>query len=101
MRSFLISDNKETLLGMKLAGIQGVLSTDKEEILKMIHEKIDDKEIGIIIITDKVKNLIEDELMEIKFSQANTLITEIPSSDGKFNSDFILKYIRDSIGLKF
>ena len=36
MRSFLISDNKDTWVGMKLAGIDGVIVHTREEILEAI-----------------------------------------------------------------
>ena len=38
MKSFLITDNKDTLVGMQLAGIKGIVVSEKDEILSQIDE---------------------------------------------------------------
>lgn len=101
MKSFLISDNKDTLIGMKLAGISGTICEDKQSLLDLIEEKIKDPEIGIILVTDKVKMLADSEIMDYKIKEIDTLITEIPSMNSKYKSDYITRYIRESIGVKF
>lgn len=101
MKSFLISDNIDTLVGMRLSGVHGIVCNSREEIISTIEEKIKDDEIGIIIVTDKVKKLAEDEIMEYKLKLDKTLIVEIPSIGSKYKKDYITKYIRESIGVKF
>lgn len=100
MESYLISDNEETLLGMKMAGISGELLTENLEILDRIDELILDPKIGIIILTHKTKEKIEEEVMTRKLQSKETLIVEIPGPREAIKSDFITKYIRESIGLK-
>lgn len=100
MESYLISDNSDTLQGMRMAGIQGEIINDKELIINKIDELIEEPNIGIIILTQKIKMLIEDEVMTRKLESKETLIVEIPGPKARIESDFITKYIRESIGLK-
>ena len=100
MKSYLICDNEDTLLGMKLAGIEGEILTDRNEILKLIDKMLADSETGIILITGKIKSLAKDEIMERKLKSKKTLIVEIPSVGEKYEADFITRYIRESIGIK-
>jgi|LGOV01.1.fsa_nt_gb V/A-type H+-transporting ATPase subunit F len=100
MESYLISDNEETLLGMKLAGIEGELMQDDELILKKIDELINNPQIGIVILTHRIKVRLEDEVMSRKLKSRETLIVEIPGPNETIKSDFITKYIRESIGIK-
>lgn len=101
MKSFLISDNRDTLLAMRLAGINGVIVHEKEEILKELDSAIKDKNIGIIIITEKIQEKVIDKVMDIRIKENNHLIVTIPDRHG-FSSkeDFITKYINESIGIK-
>jgi V/A-type H+-transporting ATPase subunit F len=100
MRSFLISDNKDTIIGLRLANIQGVLAETKEQIEKHFFQAIKDKEIGIIIITEKVFNQIKEEVLELKKSDDSKLIVTIPDRTGLSDKNFIMKYIKESIGIK-
>ena len=100
MESYIISDNEETLIGMKMAGISGEIMTDREVIIKKIDELILDPKVGIIILTHQIKMMIEEEVMKRKLQSRETLIVEIPGPKENIKSDFITKYIRESIGLK-
>lgn len=100
MKSYLLCDDEDTLLGLKLAGIEGDLFTDRADVIRVIDEKLADPGTGIILITQRIKNLAKDEIMDRKLKSKKTLIVEIPSIDVPYESDFITKYIRESIGIK-
>ena len=101
MISYLISDNVDTYVGMKMAGIEGIVLHEKEEIIKKLQELRRDEHIGIIIITEKVAALIEDMVREIKLSKERPLLVEIPDRHGSIKGkDSIVRYIKESIGLK-
>lgn len=100
MESYIISDNEDTLIGMKMAGISGELLSDKRVILKRIDDLIKDPNIGIIILTHTIKVSLEAEVMKRKLESRDTLIVEIPGPKESIKSDFITKYIRESIGIK-
>ncbi len=101
MKSFLISDNRDTTLGMKLAGINGVVVHEKRAVLDTLGNALKDKDIGIIIITEKILKLAKDEIMELKVKREFPLVVVIPDRHGfEYAGDFITKYIRESVGLK-
>ncbi|HEY8804917.1 MAG TPA: V-type ATP synthase subunit F [Clostridium sp.] len=101
MRSYLISDNMDTFVGMQMAGIEGIVLHEKEEIIEKIRQLKKDHEIGIIIITEKIGLLIPGEIKIIKLSKERPLIIEIPDRHGSLHrSDSILKYVKEAIGLK-
>ncbi len=100
MRSFLISDKKDTLLGLKLSGIDGVLACTKEEIEKEFEIVINKSDIGIIILTESILEQIKDKVLEFKLSSDLPLITTIPGIDGLKDKNFIMRYVKESIGIK-
>lgn len=101
MKSYLISDNRDTHLGMRLAGITGVIVHSKEEVLRELDKAINDKEIGIIMVTEKILKKAEDEIMELKLKKSLPLITTIPDRHSSlYDRDFITKYIKESVGIK-
>jgi len=101
MRMFLISDNIDTKTGMRLAGINGVVVHTHEEVRGALREALNDPEIGIILITEKLVDLVQDYISEIKLSLQTPLIVEIPDRHGtKRSVDAITHYVREAIGLK-
>lgn len=101
MRMFLISDNVDTKTGMRLAGIEGVVVHQREEVLDALREAIDDQDIGIILMTERLVDLVSKEVSNIKLNYDTPLIVEIPDRHGTTRQvDTITKYVREAIGLK-
>ena len=50
MKSYLISDNVDTATGMRLAGIEGEVVHEKDELTDAINRAAKDKDIGIIFL---------------------------------------------------
>ena len=100
MISYLISDNTDTLVGMRLAGITGIVLKTREEALEEFNSCLNNKEIGILILTENIFKLIEEEVMSAKLKNIFPLIVEIPDRTGlKRDSNFITNYINESIGI--
>ena len=101
MRFELISDSTDTLVGMRLAGISGIMAKTEEEIKKALDDAIKDENIAIVLITERLSELCKDYIYELKNSDMKTLIVEIPDSNSESHKkDAITQYIRDAIGLK-
>ena len=100
MESYLICDSNETLQGMRMSGVLGEIIIDRNLILKKIDKLIADENIGIIILTKMIKQSVEKEVMIRKLRNTDTLIVEIPGPNDLIRSDFITKYIKESIGTK-
>lgn len=101
MKSFLISDNRDTWIGMKLAGIDGIIVHDRENALIAMNDAIKNHETGILILTEKIVDMVEDEVLEYKLKSKTTLIIEIPDRHGSSRGyDKITSYIRNSVGIR-
>lgn len=101
MKSFLISDNHDTLVGMRLAGIDGIVIHEREEVLEVMKAAMIDPDIGIIILTEKIVDLAHEEIMNYKIKCKKPLIIEIPDRHGTTRgSDVITSYIRESVGIR-
>jgi V/A-type H+-transporting ATPase subunit F len=85
---------------MRLAGIAGKEVHTREETLEQIEQLLEDKTCGLIIVSEKVLEFARDEIMEIKLTDKENLIIQIPEPEGFKEKDHIVKYIRESIGIK-
>jgi V/A-type H+-transporting ATPase subunit F len=86
---------------MKMAGIDGVIIRERQEVIEKIEELKKTDDIGIIIITEKISLMVNDYVYKLKLSKDKPLIIEIPDRHGSNKGqDSILRYIKESIGLK-
>lgn len=77
MKLYCISDDVDTAVGLKLTGIKSVILKSKEEIELEIEKVVKDKEIGILIVTEKIYNLASEKLDYIKNNKNLPLIVKI------------------------
>lgn len=101
MRISVISDNHDTLVGMRLAGISGVVTHDREGVLQALAAAKDDEEMGLVLITEQLVQIAGDVVDDLKQHAVRPLILEIPDRHGNGRAgDSITRYIREAIGLK-
>ena len=101
MRFFLISDNIDTQIGLRLAGIKGVVVHTREEILPVLEEAEKDPTVGVILMTEKIAEVVPDQVQHLKLSRDLPLLTIIPDRHGiRRDKDFILNYVESAIGVK-
>lgn len=101
MKMFVISDNVDTKTGMRLAGIEGIVVHSKNEVLDELKKAISIESIGVILITEKLVELIPNEIADYKINLSKPLIVEIPDRHGSNRADdSIMRYVRDAIGLR-
>lgn len=101
MKMFLISDNVDTSTGMRLAGVEGVVVHEKEELYNALKSVMHDESVGIILITEKLSKQFPDIIDEIKLQRKMPLLVEIPDRHGTGRiKDSITSYINEAIGLK-
>lgn len=77
MKMFLISDNIDTQMGLRLAGIEGVVVHDVETLNSVLETVFKDVSIGILLLTSVVFNLDRERIQELKLSSDRLLIVEI------------------------
>jgi V/A-type H+-transporting ATPase subunit F len=101
MKMYLISDNLDTYTGMRLAGVEGVIVHEKEELRKALETTIANKEIGIILLTERFGREFPEIIDDVKLHHKLPLIIEIPDRHGTGRApDFITSYVNEAIGLK-
>jgi V/A-type H+-transporting ATPase subunit F len=101
MRFYLISDNIDTYVGMRLAGIEGIVVHQKNEVHDALKSAMDDNNIGIVLITEKLGKLCSDLVYDLKLNRKRPLIVEIPDRHGSGRAkDSITRYVREAIGVK-
>ena len=95
MKAFAISDDRLTLQGLRLTGIEGRQLTERAEILTEIEAIERNSDYGILIITRAIAALVPEKVQELKLSGKGLLITVIPvSHDSKTEKDSITKLMR-------
>ena len=98
---FLISDNVDTYTGMRLAGVDGVVVHERKELREQLEKVLQDKSIGIVLLTEKFGREFPDTLDEFRLERKIPLLIEIPDRHGTGRKkDFITSYITEAIGLK-
>ena len=101
MKMFLISDNKDTYTGMRLAGIEGVVVHERQEVQQAVNQVLADSQIGIILVTELLGEKFSDIWSDIKLNRRLPLLVEIPDRHGTGRKEnFITEYVREAIGLK-
>ena len=101
MKMFLISDNVDTLTGMRLAGVEGCIVHERAELRKALEVAIANKENGIILLTEKFGREFPDIIDDVRLNRRLPLLIEIPDRHGTGRKpDFITSYVSEAIGIK-
>ena len=101
MRMYLLSDNDDTLMGMRMSGVEGVVLHQEDEVRAKLDELLKEDDIAVIMITATLMNLIRETVYDIKLHRAKPLLIEIPDRHGNGQTkDSISKYVKDAIGVE-
>ena len=101
MKMFLISDNVDTLTGMRLAGVEGVVVHEREELREALESAVADKDIAIILLTEKFGKEFPEIIDDIRLHHHTPLLIESPDRHGTGRKkDFITSYVNEAIGVK-
>lgn len=101
MRFYVISDNVDTQVGMRLAGIEGVVVHEEDEVRQALQTAMDQEDIGVVLITETLLSLCSEMIYNLKLNRRRPLIVEIPDRHGNGRTkDSITRYVREAIGVK-
>ncbi|MDE6232518.1 MAG: V-type ATP synthase subunit F, partial [Lachnospiraceae bacterium] len=79
----------------------GCVAHTKDEIKAALDFVLSDKNIGIVLITEKLSSEFPDVINDIKLNRKKPLLVEIPDRHGTGRrADFITSYVNEAIGLK-
>lgn len=101
MKMFLISDNIDTLTGMRLAGIEGIVVHERDEFIKAVDTAVGNSQIGVLLVTEKLAENFRSDIDEVKISHSLPIMVEVPDRHGTVRGpDSITAYVREAIGVK-
>lgn len=88
-------------MGMKLAGIDGVVVHEHDEVISALETAVNDETVAVVLMTKKLTDLCGGEIYDFKLNRSRPLIVEIPDRHGDSGiSDAISGYVSEAIGLK-
>ncbi|MGN0621017.1 MAG: V-type ATP synthase subunit F [Porcipelethomonas sp.] len=101
MKFYLISDNIDTQMGMRLAGIKGAVVHEPDEVRQELEKALADRDTAVILMTEKLVRLCDELVYDIKLNRKSPLIVEIPDRHGTSQiTENISRYVSEAIGLK-
>lgn len=101
MKFFLISDNIDTQMGMRLAGIEGVVVHERQEVLEVLEKVLHREDLAVILMTTRLVETCPEVISELKLKLKKPLIEEIPDRHGSAKiGETIDRYVSEAIGVK-
>ena len=101
MKFFLISDNIVTQMGMRLAGIEGVVVHERQEVLEVLEKVLHREDVAVILMTTRLVETCPEVISELKLKLKKPLIEEIPDRHGSAKiGETIDRYVSEAIGVK-
>jgi V/A-type H+-transporting ATPase subunit F len=100
MRYYIIGD-EDAVLGFGMVGVQGRAVKDQGEAEAAFKHALENREIGIIIMTERVTELIKTTVDRYLFRESFPLIVEIPDRRGPLKERIgIREMVNAAIGIK-
>ena len=78
----LVIGHPEAVLGFSLAGVGGRVATTAEEVNQALDEAQSSKDVGIVLVTQDVAELIPARMEHLKLRSTVPLVVEIPAGGG-------------------
>jgi len=97
---YCLSDNSDTIVGMRLVGIEGEVTHERDIFLKRLEEVINDPNVSIVLVTTNLIDLAPDVISELKLRDNHCLIVEIPDRHGNAKiGEKIDAYVSKAVGV--
>ncbi len=88
-------------MGMRLAGIEGVVAHTESEVNEALDRAFSDEETAVVLMTEKLVTLCRGRVYDLKLNRPRPLIVEIPDRHGNSGvTEAISKYVEEAIGIK-
>lgn len=75
MKIYCITDNVDTVVGLKLAGCDGISLEKQCEIEEKIDEVLKDQDIGVLVVTESIYEKSKEKIDDIRLNKRFPLIT--------------------------
>jgi len=99
MKYFMIGGD-DAVLGFGMVGVEVRVAENADEAQSALQEALNDRQVGIVIITEPVAELIRRQVDRYVFSQSFPLIVEIPDRQGPLEGRSTLReMVNQAIGI--
>lgn len=98
MKMYLLSDNVDTLRGMRLAGVEGAVVHEEAELAKQLARLEGAQDVAVVLVTQKLTAVFSAALEAFKQKHRTPLFVTVPDRHGDW-SDRLTAYIKDAIGI--
>jgi V/A-type H+-transporting ATPase subunit F len=100
MRYYIIGD-EDAVLGFGLVGVEGTAVQGVDQAREVMKTVLEQSDIGIVIITERVADLIRPQVDRFIFTRSFPLIVEIPDRQGPLaGKPGIREMVNQAIGIK-
>lgn len=100
MTYYVIGD-EDTVLGFGMVGVKGVIANNSDEVGHAFQTAITDPENGIVLITERLADLIRPLVDDYMFTDKFPLILELPDREGRLTSKPSLReMVNAAIGIR-
>lgn len=100
MKAYLMTDDRDLLLGFQLAGVSGEYVQPKAEEVKGVFERLIRRDdIGVLIMTRNLFLEIQEDVLKHKQLGRRPLTVTLPNR-GQGQDDFLLKFVSKATGIK-
>ena len=97
----LVIGHPEAVLGFSLAGVSGRVATTADELNQALDEVQTAKDVGIVLVTQDVAQLIPARMEHLKLRSTIPLVVEIPAQGGAPEGEESLgEIVLRAIGIK-
>lgn len=96
----LVIGHPEAVLGFSLAGVGGRVATTADEVNQALDEAQASKEVGIVLVTQDVAQLIPARMERLKLRSTVPLVVEIPSRGGTEGQESLGDIVLRAIGIR-
>jgi V/A-type H+-transporting ATPase subunit F len=97
----LVIGHPEAVLGFSLVGVHGQIAATAQEANWALDEALSASDVGIILVTEDVAELVEVRMDELKRRSTVPLVVEIPGPQGiRADRPSLSEVIRRAIGVR-
>jgi V/A-type H+-transporting ATPase subunit F len=97
----LVIGHPEAVLGFSLVGVHGQVAATAREVNQALDKALSTSDVGIILVTEDVAELVEVRMDELKRRSTVPLVVEIPGPESTHaDRPSLSNVIRRAIGVK-
>ena len=100
MHVFVIGD-EDTVAGFRFAGVAGTAVESAEQAAQALEQSVRRGD-TVVIVPERVAEMIRRDIDRIRFGAAEPLIVEIPGREGPLSErPSLFRLVREAVGIKF